>query len=84
MLPQDIQIEPDELVKMDFDIAHLGEALLDTPLQDVNYVQDTERINLFADESVNAWLRKRYNRSFSFLAACSSRLMNTSESPDFV
>ncbi len=69
MLPQDIQIVPDELVKMDFDIPHLGEALLDTPLQDVNYVQDTERINLFADDSVNAWLRKCYKRSLSFLAA---------------
>lgn len=75
MLPQNVSVDIDKLSKLDFSVSRLGEPTLESKLQGMPFVDDTERICYFADFEVNESLRKRGMAVPSFLAAGPRRML---------
>ena len=72
MLPQNINISKDELLKVDFSIRRISPSAttLKSPLEDdVNFVDDTESISYYADEHYNEELRAQGLKVPAFVAA---------------
>ena len=53
-----MHLSPEQVQELDFDIVRLGEPTLDSPLRDIIFVSDEERVAFFSDPAVNARLRQ--------------------------
>ncbi len=69
MLPENINVDLDKLPEMDFSVPYLGEPTLPSPLNGVNFVDDTERICYCSDAKINGMFWEKYQSIPSFLAA---------------
>jgi len=69
MLPQNIDVDLNELPTLDFSIQRLGSPTLVSPLKDATFVDDSERICYCADVARNQLFLKEHRMMPSFLAA---------------
>lgn len=69
MLPQDIDNDIEKISQLDFSIKRLGEADIESNLKEMIFVDDSEKINYCADDSINMSLRNSNLPVPSFLAA---------------
>jgi len=69
MLPQNTNSDLEKICSLDFSIKRLGEPTLDSKLQDMIFVDDSERISYFADPTVNEQIRQAGQEIPAFLAA---------------
>jgi len=69
MLPQNTNSDLEKICSADFGIKRLGEPTLDSKLEDMIFVDDSERISYFADPMINEQIRQSGKPIPSFLAA---------------
>jgi 6-phosphofructokinase 1 len=69
MLPQNINVDLTRLPDLDFSVPYIGTPTLESPLHNATFVEDTERISFYADESINAACRAAGKAVPAFVAA---------------
>ena len=69
MLPHNMSFSLEELTKENFDISRVGNPTLESTLQDVIFVDDSERVSYCADPTLNDKLRNEGKTVPAFVAA---------------
>lgn len=75
MEPQNMNLAIEDLTSLDFSIPRVGTPTLESPLKDVIFVEDNERVTYCADPTVNDRLRKQNLAAPAFIAAGPRRLV---------
>ncbi|MDQ0288221.1 ATP-dependent 6-phosphofructokinase [Oligosphaera ethanolica] len=75
MDPQNMSVAIEDMFNLDFSIPRVGTPTLESPLKDVIFVEDSERISYCADPTANDCLRAKGMPIPAFIAAGPRRLL---------